>query len=98
MSRIHMLAGAVASGGEPATEQVSAYVVLADRAKSRLFKVAGKSAAPNIEELGAATTLDLKRFQEETKRDLAGLGPVRPADATWVCDVLRVHLRCDLGV
>ncbi len=101
MSKLHMLAGAVAPGAGPASEasdHVSAYVVLAEGAKSRLFKIGGRASAPTIEELNAATTLDLKRFQEELKKDLAGLGPLRTADATWACEIVRVHLRCDLGV
>jgi hypothetical protein len=94
-----MLAGQIASeGADPATEHVSAYVVLADGAKSRVFKLGGKTSAPVIEELSSATTLDLRRFQEESKKDLAGLGVLRPADASWASEVVRLHLRCDLGV
>jgi len=91
-----MMAGGVATQG--AAEHVSAYVVLADGAKSRLFKIAGTRSAPEIVELDAATTLDLKRFREEVTTDLAGRGDVRPADATWACEAVRVHLRVDLGV
>jgi hypothetical protein len=98
MSRLHMMAGAVAAGTDPGTEQVSAYVVLADGSKSRLFKIEGKTTSPQVSELDAATTLDLKRFQEQLKTDLAGLGPVRAADASWACEFVRVHLRWDLGV
>jgi hypothetical protein len=98
MSRLHMMAGAVATGADAATEHISAYVVLADGAKSRLFKVGGTTEAPHIEELTAATTLDLKRFQEQLKMDLEGLGPLRPADATSACEIVRLHLRADLGV
>src|SRR5580658_95014 len=98
MSRLHIMAGAVATGADAATEHVSAYVVLAEGPKSRLFKVGGKKSAPVIEELDAATTLDLKRFRDEVTKDLEGLGPVRAADATWACEVVRVHLRVDLGV
>jgi hypothetical protein len=98
MSRLLMMAGAVATGADPATEHVSAYVVLADGPKSRVFKLSGKTSAPTIEELNAATTLDIKRFQEELANDLAGLGPLRPADKVWACEIVRVHLRCDVGV
>jgi len=93
-----MMAGATAPGEGGEGEQVSAYVVLAEGPKSRLFKIAGPKSAPRVEELDAATTLDLKRFQEAAKKDLAGHGPVRPADPSWACDVVRVHLRVDLGV
>jgi hypothetical protein len=93
-----MMAGAFATGTDPKAEHVSAYVVLADGPKSRLFKIAGERSSPRIEELDAATTLDLKRFQEDVKKDLAGLGALQPADATWACERVRVHLRADLGV
>jgi hypothetical protein len=98
MSRLYMMAGAVATGTDAGKDHVSAYVVLADGAKSRLFKVSGQTHAPHIDELTAATTLDLKRFQEVVKTDLEGFGAVRPADKTWACEAVRLHLRCDLGV
>jgi hypothetical protein len=98
MSKLLMMAGAIATGGEPATDHVSAYVVLSDGGKSRMFRVFGTLSAPQIEELDGGTTLDLRRFQEKLKRDLVGLGPHRPADAHWACDAIRVHLRCDLGM
>jgi hypothetical protein len=93
-----MMAGAVAADGGASDPHVSAYVVLADGPKSRLFKIGGTKAKPTVEELDAATTLDLKRFQEDVKTDLAAHGPSRPADAGWACDVVRVHVRADLGV
>jgi hypothetical protein len=98
MSRLYMMAGAVATGTDSATEHVSAYVVLADGPKSRLFKIGGTTSAPQVEELDGATTLDLRRFNDQLKSDLAGMGPPRRADASWACDVVRVHLRADLGV
>ena len=93
-----MMAGAVATDAASATEHVSAYVVLAEGPTSRLFKLSGVKSAPRIDELDAATTLDLKRFQDEAKNDLAAFGPSRPADKAWACDVVRVHLRQDLGL
>jgi hypothetical protein len=99
MSRLHMMAGAFATGTDAATtEHVSAYVVLAEGPKSRLFKIGGTKSAPMIEELDAATTLDLKRFRDAVKENLSGLGAIRPADATWACEAVRLHLRVDLGV
>ncbi len=97
MSKLHMLAGAVAADKDAGTEHVCAYVVLADGAKSRVFKLHGEKKAPVLEELPAATTLDLRRFQEEIKRELSGHGPARPADPSWACDFVRVHVRLDLG-
>jgi len=98
MSRLYMLAGAVVTGTDAETQHVGAYVVLAEGPKSRLFKITGTTSAPRVEELDAATTLDLKRFQEELKRELSGLGTLRGADATWACEAVRAHLRFDLGL
>ena len=93
-----MLAGAVATGTDPSTARVSAYVVLSEGAKSRVFKLTGTKAAPELEELQAATTIDLKRFRDAVQKDLEGSGTVTPADANWACEVVRVHVRADLGV
>ena len=98
MSKLYMLAGAVAPGTDPASERVSAYVVLTEGGRSRLFKLTGTRAEPRIEELDAATTLDLKRFRDETKNDLAGLGALQAADGNWACEAVRTHLREDLGI
>jgi hypothetical protein len=97
MSKLFMLAGAVTQSGDPTGERVSAFVVLSEGVKSRLFKVSGPMRAPVIKELGAATTLDVKMFQEAAERDLRAPA-VRPADATWACEAVRLHLRCDLGL
>jgi hypothetical protein len=98
MSKLLMLAGAMAGGGAPKDEMVSAYVVLSEGAKSRLFKISGTVGAPRVDELDAATTLDLQRFRDETQKDLAGKGQLRPADGTWACETVRAFLRVDLGV
>jgi len=92
MAKLHMMAGAVASTPEPGSDWISAYVVLSAGAKSRVFKVSGKLDAPEIDELPAATTLDLKRFQDEMKNDLFGMGPAKNADAVWVCELVRAHI------
>ena len=93
-----MLAGSVTGGDDPATSYVSVYVVLAEGPRSRLFKVTGPKNEPRIEELDAATTLDIKRYRELADKDVAEHGPPRPGDAAWACDVVRVHLRADLGL
>jgi hypothetical protein len=93
-----MLAGAMAKGGDPAIEYVSAYVVLSEGVKSRVFKLGGAKSSPEIEELKAATTIDLKRFRDAVLKDLEGRGAITPADPNWACDVVRVHVRADLGV
>jgi hypothetical protein len=96
MSKLLMMAGAVAcadaDAGPGAVGFVSAYVALAAGAKSRVFKVTGPMTAVDVVELDAATTLDMKRFQEDLARDLAGKGPTQKADSTWVCDRVRAHI------
>lgn len=93
-----MMAGSFAVGGDPKAEHVSAYVVLAEGPKSRLFKLSGLRSAPHVEELDAATTLDLKRFQSEVSEDLEHFGPREALDKTWACEAVRLHLRSDLGL
>lgn len=93
-----MLAGATAPGAEGGEGWISAYVVLSAGAKSRVFKVLGRRKAPQIDELAPATTLDMRRFQDELKRDLFGMGPVGIADKVWVCNVVRDHLKRTEGI
>ena len=49
---------------------VSAYVVLSERSKSRLFKVKGPADSPSVTELDSATTVDIARFRRELADDL----------------------------
>jgi len=103
-----MLSGGIveAGGGHPGA--VSAYVVYSAGRESRLFKVKGDAASPGVTELGAATTLDLKRFQGELDEDLAptlaalkkvgaAVGVATPS-SSWVCDVVRLHLKKTEGL
>jgi len=98
MAKLLMMAGGTAPGEAGSAGWVSAYVVLSAGAQSRVFKVVGKIDAPQIDELPAATTLDMKRFQDELKKDLYGMGVVRNADKDWVCDVVRKHLKASEGI
>ena len=100
MAKLLMMAGATAPEGvEGATTGwVSAYVVLSAGAGSRVFKVLGKMDAPQVDELPAATTLDMKRFQDDLKKDLFGMGVTRAADKDWVCGVVRAHLKQREGI
>jgi hypothetical protein len=87
-------------GGAPLA--VSGYVVMSAGAASRIFRVRGPARAPNVDELPAATTIDLRRFQKELETDLqADLDSVRakghPAhieasSAEWLCAFVRAHL------
>lgn len=97
-----MLAGGIVERGAGRPGFVSAYVVLNEGAKSRLFKVRGPSDAPEVTELDAATTVDLARFRRELADDLEpALAEVRarggsPAVATpkadWVTSVVERYL------
>jgi hypothetical protein len=88
-------------GGAPLA--VSAYIVLSAGAASRIFRVRGPGRAPKVEELPAATTIDLRRFQLELQADLqADLDSLRekgfpayvePSSPEWVCGFVRGHLR-----
>jgi len=87
-------------GGAPLA--VSGYVVLSAGAASRIFSVRGPGRAPKVEELPAATTIDLRRFQKELEADLqADLAAVRakghpahiqPSSPDWLCAFVRAHL------
>ena len=105
--RLMMLAAGIVeeSGGLPG--MASAYVVLSVGRKSRLFKVHGPITALVVDELPAATTIDLQRFQRELESDLmplllgarasgasAGLGT--PSEET-IFDAVRAHLKTDEG-
>lgn len=98
MAKLLMMAGGTAPGDAGSAGWVSAYVVLSAGAQSRVFKVSGKMDAPQVDELAAATTLDLKRFQDDLKKDLFGMGVVRAADKDWVCGVVRAHLKARDGI
>jgi hypothetical protein len=103
-----MLSGGIveAGGGHPGA--VSAYVVYSAGRESRLFKIKGEATTPGVTELGAATTIDLKRFQSELEQDLAptlaelrkigAAAGVATPSSTWVCDVVRAHLKKTEGV
>ena len=98
MAKLLMMAGGTADGDAGSAGWVSAYVVLSAGAQSRVFKVLGTKEAPGVDELPAATTLDLKRFQDEMKEDLSGMGVVRTADKDWACGVVRAHLKAKDGI
>jgi len=87
-------------GGAPLA--VSGYVVLSAGAASRIFRVRGPGRAPTVDELPAATTIDLRRFQKELEADLQGdlevlrakghPAHIEPSSAEWLCAFVRAHL------
>ena len=56
--------------GPSGPRAISAYVALSAGPQSRVFRVRGAADAPFVEELPAATTLDVRRFQVELQDDL----------------------------
>lgn len=109
MGKLLVLAsGVVKAPGGGGAVAVSAYLVLSAGAKSRVFRVRGAPDAPAVEELPAATTLDIKRFQSELQADLQpALDELRaqghPAHvelsrAEWVAALLRKHLKATEGL
>ena len=102
-----MLAGGIVESGR-GDGAVSAYVVYSAGHASRLFKVKGPSKGAVITELPAATTIDLGRFRGELEEDLApalaelravGASPaVAVPSSTWVCGLVREHLRTREGI
>lgn len=104
MSKLLVLAGGVVKAPRGAgIKAVSAYVVLSAGAKSRVFKVKGTPDAPSVEEMPAATTLDIKRFQTELQNDLqpaldelrmqGHTAHVELSRADWVCSFVKRHLK-----
>jgi hypothetical protein len=87
-------------GGAPLA--VSAYVVLSAGPASRIFRVRGPGRAPKVEELPAATTIDIRRFQldlqADLQHDLDGVrakghpAHIEPSSPEWVCTFVRAHL------
>jgi hypothetical protein len=70
MANLLVLAGGIVERGAGQPGEVSAYVVLNEGSKSRLFKVRGSANAPVVTELDSATTVDLARFRRELAADL----------------------------
>jgi hypothetical protein len=108
MSKLLMLAGGVVEPADGRAGVVSAYVVVSAGHASRLFKVQGTAGAPTVAELGAATTIDLKRFQSDLAKDLAptlaearasrpGTSITTPS-SDWVCGLVRAHLKAVEGI
>jgi hypothetical protein len=109
MSKLLVLAGGVVKAPKGAgLRAVSAYVALSAGEKSRVFRVRGSPDAPVVEEMSAATTLDIRRFQNELQNDLqSALDELRtqghPAHVElsrphWVCSFVKRHLKATEGV
>jgi len=109
MSKLLVLAGGVVKmpkGG--GIRAVSAYVVLSAGPQSRVFRVRGTPDAAVVDEMPAATTLDIRRFQTELQNDLQpALDELRMhghpvhielSRPDWVCSFVKRHLKATEGL
>jgi len=109
MSKLLVLAGGVVKAPKGAgIRAFSAYVVLSAGTNSRVFRVRGTPDAPVVDEMPAATTLDIKRFQTELQTDLQpALDDLRMhghpvyielSRPDWVCSFVKRHLKATEGI
>lgn len=93
--KLRMLAGGIVEPGGGAPGAVCAYVVLSAGHASRIFVVRGKSDAPVVSELAAATTIDLQRFKRDVEEELRKGGAnvvVAPPDPDKICQAVEAHI------
>jgi len=109
MSKLRVLAGGIVEGGAGQIGAVSAYVAFrGPMGQSRLFKVQGRTDAPRVCELDAATTVDLGRFRREVEEDLlpevvaitsqGGTTAIAEPKSEWVAGVVKRHLNQAEGI
>lgn len=102
MANLLVLAGGIVERGAGQPGMVSAYVVLSEGKKSRLFKVLGAADSPSVTELDSATTVDLARFRRELAGDLepviaelrarGGSPAIAVPKQEWVTGIVERHL------
>jgi hypothetical protein len=95
-----MLAGGVVQPGGGAPGAVCAYVVLSAGHASRIFVVRGNSDAPEVAELPAATTIDLKRFERDVHEELRRGGAnvvVASPDPDKICQIVEASIAKEAG-
>ena len=103
-----LASGVVKAPGGVGVRALSAYLVLSAGAASRVFRVRGTGDSPAIEEMPAATTLDVKRFQTDLQEDLQPVldelrmhghpAHVELSRHEWVAAVVRKHLKATEGI
>ena len=108
MGTLVVLANGVVKVPHIGARAVSAYVALSAGAQSRVFHVRGSVDGPRVEELPAATTLDLQHFQTQIQRDLEPVLAEARAETPgahielsrpeWVCVFVRNHLKATEGI
>ncbi len=105
---IMLVAGIVEPGAGSPGAVVAFVAVNFGLEGSRLFKVAGPTTAPRVEELPGATTVDLGRFNRELEQELqpvidaikalGGAAAVTRPAAEWVCRQVRNYLKEHEGI
>jgi hypothetical protein len=109
MPKARMLAGGVVEPGAGSPGAVLAYVAVSGgHLGSRLFRVEGPPNAPVIHELRSETTIDLSRFNRDTKRELqpaveeierlGGVSAIVIPKAEWICGEVRAHIKEREGI
>jgi hypothetical protein len=108
VGKLLVLANGVVKVPHIGARAVSAYVALSAGAQSRVFRVRGPIDAPGVEELPAATTLDLQHFQTRIQSDLQAALDSERAEGhaahielsrpEWVCVFVRNHLKATEGI
>jgi hypothetical protein len=105
---IMLASGIVEPGGGSPGAVVAFVAVNFGLGGSRLFKLAGPTTAPQVEELPGATTVDMGRFSRELEQELqpavdaikalGGTAAITRPAAEWVYQQVRAHLKEHEGV
>jgi len=104
-NRFMVMASASVDGVDASSDGpfITGFVVVSEKKKgSRIFKVRGAAASPQVTELAPATTIDLQRFQREVSSEVepmlessraidAPAALTTPPDSTLI-DAVRAHL------
>ncbi len=99
MNSAYVLASGIVE--ESGSGTVHGFVAVQAGAHARLFQVSGPVAAPRIDELPPATTVDLGRFRREIELALApeleavkrrgGAAAIARPSADWLCRLVLDH-------
>lgn len=100
MSKLYVLAGGIVEPGGGRLGKVGAFVAYNPRAGvSRLFKVSGSPARPEVTELPSATTVDLSAFRRELEQELepevraiGGTACIAQPKSDFVTGIVKRHL------
>ena len=109
MSKLYVLAGGIVEPGAGRPGRVSAFVAYNPKpGTSRLFKVQGSAAKPEVNELPSATTVDLGQFRRTLQEELepavaeitsqGGAAAIAVPKSDWIFDIVRRHVKTTEGV